>query len=105
MTGPKADNAGSEAISRHPLHSTATTDGARAHDPKDQTMDSVWVENLLPIPKCSLRNHCIDLLLRQVLEQLCCTEPCSGGHQLKTRGQATDHRGRIQPRGTQRLQP
>ena len=75
------------------------------HDPKDQTMDSVWVENPRPIPKWSLRDHCIDLLLRQVLEQLCCTEPCSGGHQLKTRGQATDHRGRIQPRGTQRLQP
>ena len=70
LTGSKTDDAGSEAIPRHPLHSTATTDGARAHDPEDQTMESVWVENPPVIPKCSLRNHCIDLLLRQVFKQL-----------------------------------
>ena len=84
LTGSKTDDAGSEAISRNPLHSTATTDGARAHDPKDQTMDLVWVEIPLLIPKCSLRNHCIDLLLRQVLKQLRCTETCPGFNQLKT---------------------
>ena len=84
LTGSETDDAGSEAIPRHPLHSTATTDGARAHDPKDQTMGSVWVENPPPIPKCSLRNHCIDLLLRQVFKQLCCTETHIRVNQLKT---------------------
>ena len=37
-------------------------------------MNSVWVENQRLIPKYSLRNHPIDCLLRQVFEQLCCTE-------------------------------
>ena len=67
-------------------------------------MDSVWVEKPRPIPKCSLRNHCIDLLLRQVFEQLCCTQTRTRIQQLKTCGQATNHRSRIQPRGTERFQ-
>ena len=46
-------------------------------------MDSVWVENPPLIPKCSLRNHCIDLLLRQVFEQLCCTQARTRIQQLK----------------------
>ena len=70
LTGSKTDDAGSEAISGNPLHPTATTDGARAHDPKDQTMDLVWAEIPLPIPKCSLRNQFIDLLMRHVFKQL-----------------------------------
>ena len=84
LTGSKTDDAGSEAIPRHPLHSTATTNRAGAHDPKDQTIGSVWGENPLPIPKHSLRNHCIDLLLRQVFKQFCCTQPRISVHQLKT---------------------
>ena len=67
-------------------------------------MNSVWVENPLLIPKYSLRNHCIDLLLRHVFKQLCCTEPRIGVHQLEARGQASDNHGRIHPRGTERLQ-
>ena len=47
-------------------------------------MDSVWVENLPLIPKYSLRNHRIDLLLRQVFEQLCCTQTRTRIQQLKT---------------------
>ena len=66
-------------------------------------MDSVWVEKPPLIPKCSLRNNCIDLLLRQVFEQLCCTQTRTRIQQLKPRGQATNHRSRIQPRGTERF--
>ena len=83
LAGSKADDAGSEAISRNPLHSTATTYGARAHDPKDQTMDSVWGEIPPLIPKCSLRNHRIDVLLRQMFKQFCCTKTRSRFKQLK----------------------
>ena len=84
LTGSKTDDAGSEAVPRYPLHPTATTQGARAHDPKDQTMDSVWVENPQLIPKCSLRNHCIDLLLRQVFKQFRCTQARTRIQQLQT---------------------
>ena len=84
LTGSKTDDAGSEAVPRHPLHSTTTTNGARAHDPEDQTMNSVWVENPQLIPKCSLRNHPIDLLLRHVFKQFRCTQSRIRVHQLKT---------------------
>ena len=47
-------------------------------------LDSVWVENPQPIPKCSLRNHCIDLLLRQVFKQFRCTQSRIRVHQLET---------------------
>ena len=47
-------------------------------------MDLVWVEFAPLIPKYSLRNDCIDLLLRQVLKQLWCTETCPRFNQLKT---------------------
>ena len=46
-------------------------------------MNSVWVENQRLIPKYSLRNHPIDCLLRQVFEQLCCTETRLRGYELK----------------------
>ena len=46
-------------------------------------MDSVWAENPPLIPKCSLRNQYIDLLLRQVFEQLCCTQTRTRIQQLK----------------------
>ena len=46
-------------------------------------MDSVWVENPPLIPKCSLRNRRIDLLLRHVFEQLCCTQARTRIQQLK----------------------
>ena len=67
-------------------------------------MNSVWVENPQLIPKCSLRNHRIDLLLHQVFEQLCCTQARTRIQQLKPRGQATNYHSRIEPRGTERFQ-
>ena len=45
LTGSETDDASSESITRNTLHSTATTDGACAHDPEDLKIKTVWVEN------------------------------------------------------------